>query len=287
LIQEGLDDNWPSSIKEAIEPFKQGHLIPCPPVFYAAVPEHGIWTPSREVELEAGESSALIDLHPEDRPPYGLITSQSCEVVEERDPPLQPWVQIAPVYKVGEDSKLLVRDFIARLDPPDLEDGPWVVDLRIEMPVEKSLLVGVTPIEAFGEDAGYEELGRKLGYRRGRPALHGVFHELFGVTMGQMKTGDKPGRKRARRVREQIYKLALKIESGTKLQPQAAGLYIVTAGSPDAEAKELFDEWWDLAREVGKEHGLELLPNRWLDADNLEISLAEYEQLIEIRNPLY
>jgi hypothetical protein len=291
VIQDGLDGTWSEQIKKALDAFRQGHLVERPPFFYAASLKYGLWNPTRLLAEEAmaadeelGEE--LVDLDPTQGPPYGLITSQTCDVAEERPDPLQPWIQVAPVYCCDPKSKLLDRDFVTRLEPPDLAEATWFADLRIEVPLEKSMMVGRTPIEAFSNEADYEELGNVLGQRRGRPALHSVFHEVLNVTMGDMKTKNKTMRKTARRVRETIYKLKLGIEDGTRLKPVAARLYIVTRGAPTTETKDWFAEWWNRAREIASKAGLELLPNTWLDAENLEIDLESYDRLLDIRNPL-
>lgn len=286
MIEEGLDADWPAQVKAALEPFKQGHLIKRPPIFYSARLEHGIWSPSRALAAKGLNGDTVIELDPEQGPPYGMIVSQTCEIVEDRPQPHHPWVQMVPVYQCEPESKLLDRDFIASLRPPALDGDNWVADLRIEVPVEKSMLVDREPIDAFEGDEGYEALGVELGQRRGRPALHSVFHAILAGTMGEMKHGDKPGRKKARRVRKNVFKLKLKIESGSRLEPRAACLYILTLGPAGEETREWFGDWWDLAREVAKEAGLELLPNRWLDVKEREIELEAYETLIDVRNPL-
>jgi hypothetical protein len=180
----------------------------------------------------------------------------------------------------------LDRDFIVRLDPPDLEGEVWVADLRIEVAVEKGVLVGAVPIDAFPDEGSYEQLGERLAYRRGRPALNSVFHELLNATTRSMKQESNAMRNKARRVRAGIYKLKLAIQDGTRLEPRAAKLFVVTHGPPSEEAQEWFADWWDRASAIANEAGLELLPNGWLNADDLGIDLARYERLIDIRNPL-
>lgn len=290
MIQEGLQEDWPSAIGAAIEPFQQGHLIKLPPIFYATDLRHSIWSPGRILAVELGSDEdlgeELIELDPDQRPRFGIITSQSCEIVEERPKPLQPWIQVAPVYRCDPQSKLLDRDFIVRLDPPSLQDEVWVGDLRIEVPIEKALLVGRTPIEAFRRQNDYEDFGNLLGARRGRPALHSKLHEVFTQTLGDLKTKSKPNRKKVRRFRGDIYKLKLGIEDGTRLEPGSARLYVVTKVGPGEEMREFFAEWWDRANEVAAEVGLDLLRTTWLSVENLEIGLESYEQLIDLRSPL-
>lgn len=290
MIQEGLQGEWPSGIAAAVDPFQQGHLIERPPLFYAVDLRGPIWSPGRIVAAELGGEEELgeelIDLDPDHRPPFGIITSQSCEIVEERPQSLQPWVQVAPAYRCDPESKLLERDFIARLDPPSFVGGAWIADLRIEVPLEKSLFIGRTPIEAFRDERGYEDFGNWLGARRGRPALNAVIHEVVTQTLGELKTENKPNRKKVRRFRDNIHKLKLGIEDGGRLDPGSARLYVVTKGGRSDEMKEFFDTWWDRANEVAAGASLDLLQTTWLSVESLEIGLERYEQLIDLRSPL-
>lgn len=185
---------------------------------------------------EAERREDFVDLAPEDRPPYGIITTQSCDLSEERPDPRQPWLAVAPVYVVPNDSPLRDRDFVFQLAPPELDRDIWVADLRIEMPLEKGLLVGRAPIEAFPDEAGYIAFANFLARRRGRPALASVFHEVLSATTRRIKGERNTHRTLARRARQNVYKLMLAIEDGTRLEPVAAKLYIVTDGAPSTDA---------------------------------------------------
>jgi hypothetical protein len=101
VIDEGLEQPWPEPVPPAVEPFLQGHLIAQPPLFYAADLRHPIWRTTRLIadetpEVDRGED--FVDLALEDRPPYGIITTQSCDLSEERPDPRQPWLAVAAVY---------------------------------------------------------------------------------------------------------------------------------------------------------------------------------------------
>ena len=66
---------------------------------------------------------------------------------------------------------MLDREYIVPLDPPDLEDGVWAADLRLEIPLEKSVLVGRGPIDAFRDEDGYVAFGNLLEGQRSGAAL--------------------------------------------------------------------------------------------------------------------
>jgi hypothetical protein len=236
---------------------------------------------------EEAAADTIVELEFDQRPPFGIVTSQTCDVAEERPEPVQPWIQVAPVYQCDTKDPLLERDFVARLNPPDINGDGWIADLRIEMAMEKGLLVGTVPIDAFPTEEDYDSFGDLLAYRRGRPALHSVFNEILNVTTRDMKQESNKYKKLARQVRETIYKLKLAIQDGSRLHPVAAQLYVVTKGEPTDETKAWFDEWWNRARDVAQERDLELLPTRWLNTEQLDIDLEMYDRLIDVRNPLW
>ena len=291
MIQEGLGEPWPDEVLQAVKSFRQGHLIRRPPLFYTSHLGYPIWALSRVIAAEnvvpSGEEPAsdmLVELDPDQRPPFGILTSQDCDITEEDRDPTQPWVQVAPVYRCDEASRLLTRDFIVRLNPPTLDDEVWIADLRLEMSIEKGMLVAREPIESFPEEEDYYRLSDLLARRRGRPALASVFNDIINATAREVKQQSTAWRSKTRRVRETIYKLKLAIEEGTRLQPVACKLYVVARDRPTEEAQEWFGEWWDRARTVAAEQGLELLPIGWMEMSQVDVEL--YDQLIELRNPL-
>jgi hypothetical protein len=287
VIDDGLEYPWPEPVRQAIERFLQGHLIAEPPFFYAADLRHPVWRTTRLVadqtpEPDRGED--FVDLAPGNSPPYGIITTQSCDLSEERRDPRQPWLAVAPVYTVPSESRLRDRDYVFELAPPELEDELWVADVRVEVPLEKSLLVDREPIEAFADEAGYIAFANFLARRRGRPALASVFHELLSATTRTLKNERSANRSLARRARQNVYKLMLAIEDGTRLEPIAAKLYVITNGMPTEDARAWFDLWWNAARLIAERHGLQLLPTSWLDAGAVDLKLLD--DLVEMRSPL-
>jgi hypothetical protein len=287
VLDGGLPEEWPPEPQEAAQPFLQGHLIERPPLFYAANLDHPIWALSRAAadDTPADERpDALVDLLADQRPPYGIITTQTCDLTEEDRLPRQPWFAVAPVYAVDADDPVLRRDYVIQLQPPALGGELWAADLRIEMPLEKSMLVGRRPIEAFPDENGTIEFANLLARRRGRPALTSIFHEVLNVTTARLKDEGGGRRGQARAVREQVYKLKLAIQEGTRLEPRAARLYVVLLGDLTPELEDWFGEWWDRARVVAEHHGLQLLPVEYLNGRALDAVL--YDRLVEVRSPI-
>jgi len=85
-------------------------------------------------------------------------------------------------------------------------------------------------------------------------------------------------------VRQKVHKLKLGIESGDRLEPVAARLYIITKAEPDPETQAWFGDWWGEARKVAEGEGLELLPVHYMSPDNFDVEL--YDRIIEIQSPL-
>lgn len=288
MIQEGLVSPWPAAVREALEPFRQGHLIEKPPLFWAADLRYPLFKTTAEVaeSVEEGKRGEdFVEVNPDDRPAYGIITTQSCDLAEERSDPQKPWLSVAPVYLIASDDPMAGRDFIFVLDLAAPEGKVWVADARIEVALEKSLLAGRQPVEAFSGEPRAVEFGRWLAFRRGRPALASVVHKIIGVTVEEIRQEKKSQRKLASRARDNIFRFMLAIQEGERMDPHAIKLYILTDGPPSEDAKRFFDElWWSRARLVAEEHGLTLHPNGWIDAHKADLALID--GLIELRSPL-
>ena len=280
MIEKNLENAPPDEVVKACERFRQGHLIAKPALFYWARLDYPLWalaTQAAEQSSDVDPVDPLVAAVEDDWPDYGLITTQSCDLMRPRQ---QPWFQVAPVFKCEDDDDILDAEFIVPLRPPALDGSTWYVDLRLEMPLEKGVLAGREPIEAYSSEEEYIRLADILARRKGRPALHSVFNRVLNDVMKEMKRESKPQAKALRAIRSEIYKLKLSIEEGSLLDPAAAKLYIVTKGAPSVEAREWFDDWWNRAREVAQEAGLELLPNGWMEANSLDAEF--YDQLIEV-----
>jgi hypothetical protein len=177
MIDGGNTEPWPRQVREAAARFKQGDVIERPPFFYGAVPLYPIWQLTRTAEPLDAEPE-LLELAPSDAPPFGIITTQTCDLDEQADVPKQPWFQVAPVYitdDLSSDIKRSVERFMVghfvRLTGPNFREQFWAADLRILLPLEKGCLVGREPIEAFADEDGYNRFAHHLARRFGRPAL--------------------------------------------------------------------------------------------------------------------
>jgi hypothetical protein len=248
VIDSGLPDLWPAIIRDAASQFEQGDLVRNPPFFYWASLDHPVW----DVTVDAAardERDPLIALDPGDGPRLGMITTQSCDL-DEADPK-KPWFHVAPV--VGADA---FRDddlasicgqkygYLHALPPIPGEPGVWVADLRVEFPIEKGWLVGMTPIRCLSSLQECRELARKLGRTRARPALDGpsdLVVQHLRKSIGRMKPA-----KRAQ-VLGSLPPDGLCVKLiGTGREVTGLQLYVLSEkGTPGADTRVWFEQWRD------------------------------------------
>lgn len=278
MIDAGNSHPWSPEVVAASARFKQGALVEQPPFFYAAGSRHGVWAFTRAVG-DPSLMSELLEIDPADGPPFGLITTQTCDLNEQSPRPKQPWLMVAPVYQadtlLDQSQRTQVEQgqigHLVMLAPPPLPAGIWVADLRIEVPLEKSWLVGKQPIEAFPDEDGYLRLARRLAQRRERPALDNVLSD--GIVRS-LRDGFRRLRGRRHQLVAQIREIRLFVD-GTRLAPTAARLLVITHAKPSpAEVTRWFDSWWDEARSICQQQGLSLLANRYATLDTM--TAADY-----------
>jgi hypothetical protein len=286
VIDKGLGE-WPPEIVEAAQNFQQGDLLAEPAIAYAASLLYPVWELTRQ-EAAASEPDGTpvhLALDPADVPPFGIITSQTCDVAEDRPEPVQPWVNVSPVVLCDEDDPLLGCDYAYPLPAFEAPEGEcYVADLRLNVALEKGLLVHRDPIDPFGgSEAERIAFGRLLGERHGRAALAESIHAFVSETLRghQRKTG--------KRVKKRLYKLMLQIQDGERLNPRAVRLHAIIVENEAAtidlpELEEWFRSWCDAAREVAAEHDVALLDPQFHNGATMNVAL--YDRLIEIRIPI-
>jgi len=267
VIDAGIPSSWPAEVLKALARFKQGDLVPHPPFFYVAQPAFGIWDLTG---AEGGNASEeLFELAEDQRPAYGLITTQTCDLVEEGRPD-HPWLQVSPVYElldVPEDQLELLRDHrrshLVLLDSPSL-DGVWVADLRIEMPIEKSWLVGKDPTPSFRTEEQLEVLAQRLAAKKDRPALANSVMTAVVRPLANWLRGNA-GRAEAAKVDE--LRLAV---APSRLEVDRAGLLVLTDGAPlGAADRAPWDRWWQRTQPRAADAGIDLIGNQYESYDSL------------------
>ena len=209
MIDAGLPasrQDWPTA-SLLLSDWEQGDVLERPPFFYFADPSAAIWELTR---VCSGQPEGVLELYEDERPRFGMITTQTCDICEEdSDPPKRPWVSVAPVFEVTESGykKLVTKCTGPRYwfwIPGIEEAGVWAADLRVEVPVEKGWLASQTRIVGFPDQESRQKLRERLAWIKGRPAfssgfnsavaipLHVALRELIRSEGGPRGTGSRP-----------------------------------------------------------------------------------------------
>ena len=174
---------WDAELRDLLGSLHQGCLVVEPPITYYATPER----PLTNTTARRGENRPTPGpIVPRNRPPWGIITTQTCDLVEE-GPPKRPWFSVAPVYlyecdfgvaqQIGDGRGFSYLFPVTSLGPD--ANGLWVADLRLEVPVEKSWLIGQRTKTAFATPREYWRFSERLGELRTRFAYPRDLEKLF------------------------------------------------------------------------------------------------------------
>lgn len=289
MIDDWLDGEWPESARTAAAQFKQGDLIEAPPFFYVATAAHGIWRPTKDLG-DAELQDELFELAEEDAPPFGMITTETCDLTEEEREPRQPWLSIAPVYKIEQPTaaliKLLEADRLAYMHlirSERFSDATWVADLRVEFPIEKSWLVTKSPITVFDSEEARINLARFLAGRRDRPVLSHKIHRCLIVPLRRWI--EKMNPEKREKTLQGIKQVRVAV-AGSADDPDGASLIIVSDSEPISdEVQELWDEKWVNWRDRMLNMEMSLLSNEYTTLD--ELSARRYRDSFEIPLDFY
>lgn len=268
-LQDGISpDSWPEAARDATRTMRQGDLVESPPFFYAADPDHPIHRISVAWARTDKIGTGLVNvLNRDRRPPWGMIVTQTCDVVEEGKPK-RPWAQVAPVYRLDCDrgvQKMIERDRgfeylcpVTGLPSPDR--GLWVADLRLLMPVEKGWFVGRHLQRGFLDQEGDERLRRQLARLVARPAyatsvVNAVLKPLHRLLkdLSERYDGEDP-----------IAEVGLAL-GRSRMEPSNVEVVFLLDGEVDNELRELLLEWGRATSDAAP--------------DGLEILLPRFEQL--------
>ena len=278
-ISRDISQPWPEEVLAAASTFRQVDIVARPPFFYAANSEYPVWGFTQET-ANAGDDRELLEFHEDDRPEFGIITTQSCDLTEEGvAKPKKPWFQVAPLIDARVLDRGFVRDvakgkvmYLFLVPAPDLA-GEWVADLRIEVPLEKSWLVGRTPMTGFPGLEEYQQFARRLGQLRARAAIEsGVCANLVSDLRTCLATSGSENRD----VLDGVSRVMLRV-IGERASPSAVQLVVVpVADLPDEAVRSIFEEWYDDFNKVAFGYGVALLPVSY----QAKLTPDEYERLV-------
>ena len=284
-LDEGIKPReWPEEVRKATEGLRQGLLVEGPPFVYAANPAHPIHEVSTAWAASAKAESGVVNVLAEGRrPPYGIIATQTCDLVEEGKPK-RPWIQIAPVYEFRGDKgqrKTIERGigltYLCHVTGLTASaDSIWVADLRLLIPAEKGWLVGREFLAGFDDETGFDLFGERLAARFGRHAIATVINDhLLGPTLQLLReiVVEYEGA-------DGIEEVGMAL-GRSRLDPTNAQLvFLLEHELPEGLRARIID-WWNPVAETLRSAGLETLMPRFTTLD--ELSAREYLSL-EILN---
>lgn len=166
---------WPQGAADEIDQWRQGHVLDGVPLVVVGAPSETtpIWAVASRID--PGVAGAPLLMERDSVPRRAMIVSQGCEVVKLTFPA----VTVVPVYEatnvLTESQQQSARAgqtwHLVHLTAEWARTGFWVADLRLELPVDKTLLLGKTPMDAFSDEVGYSKLAERLATSRQRAAV--------------------------------------------------------------------------------------------------------------------
>ncbi len=282
-----IDDNllpWPQAVDRALTSFRCGTVIESPPLAYHAVGRYALWSASTQVE--GLDELELVDLADPDRPPFGIITTETCDLIEEdRDHKLRPWFQVSPVIdlahlddQVKSSIENLRSTYLCRLTGPRFADGFYVADLRISIPLEKSALVGRVAIIGFASAEEERAFAIQVGEMSTRPVWPNSVQQII---VGELK---QYFRKKSRRTAlRALMPLELRLAvTGSDSAPIVA-LLVYLDRTEEADARLLFEPYWKSLEVSAVAAGLTLMPIRY--GDDMSFSSGDLRSSSTLRLP--
>lgn len=262
MIDKGMPprDSWPNGLLRKLREWEQGDVVANPPLFYFADPSAAIWEATRA--YTDSSSGPEVILPPDEvLPPYGMVTTQTCDIAEEESSrPVRPWVQIAPIYPVTNwKRKKLEGGKGPRywLLVPDLpEDGIWVADLRIEVPIEKSWLAGQIRVEGFDNETEKRIVGRRLAWLKGRPAFSRELNEIQQSLFDALDRMESAELETHETLLDQLEEVIVQVDS--YLAPTSVQLVFLTNVPLADDCRRWLSEWRESSVEEASVTGLTL-----------------------------
>ena len=274
-IRDGLlTSSLPAEVQAVVADLCQGDvLVSRLPLVYLAGTAHPMWAPTADYLVSpSGEDFTIVVHEGGEEPARWVITSQTCDIGK----PNWPWIQVAPVFDMNTDDLTRV---VNRKGPeylwylPALPDGAWVADLRVEVPVEKSLLLGCKTLRGHVTEADAAAFGTRLAYLRSRAALA---DDLVVTVQAPLRSALLTAAKSPLFTILERGEVHLRTDS--QLKPSWAQIVVIQ----DAKEHEAVADWWgsqweNLSSSAGTV-GINLLPTELRSPESMNLTV--YRNLI-------
>lgn len=247
---------WSLELRQGLDCWKQGHLVRDMPLAWAALPGVDVVT-----NLDSGPSeNPRLIVQPDADLSWAIATSQTCDIAATGPGALHAFVQVSPVVTVDGMNQQKLESisrgevvYLTLLRPPRLE-GTYVADLRISIPVSKSVLAGCEPEEAFDDEAGYLAFARQLALKAERPALHDFLSRDVRTLIRNRIAASRKSKDTS--WWQQVHEVRVQARP-TRLEPQQAELIVVGRSILTPAEKNEWKVLGDTIRKASKAHGIE------------------------------
>jgi hypothetical protein len=261
---------------EQLARWRQGHQLVGIPVLWLAPPGTD---PITGVEHRADHIAPVFD---ETGYPW-IITTQTCDLGGTAPGDRHPFIELAPVVhastlernrvRLARDRQtgdlVPVRSPFPIHEPAESEKPEWFADLRLEVPISKTVLLDRDPIDGFATQDEYIAFAEMLGYKKRRPALHAALAEDLPRLLDKFVT-DNGVKKQCFAKVEQVRLLI----TDQRLNPAAAAIYIITNGvALTDDETEIWNRFQAQASTMLKAHGIDARPAIHCDVSDLKASV--------------
>lgn len=183
-----------------------------------------------------------------------IVVSQTCDIGATGPGRRHPWVLASPLVNVTESTSLNdVLDwrftYMAPVDScPD--PGTWAADLRLIVPVHKSVLLAHPPHRAYSAPGNAVRFAEFVATKFRRPALDPVVSEdvriIFDDALKEAREASWVGEVEQIRVENR----------GDRLSPTGAVFHVLSYRELDASEKEPLRTAFDKVQKVLKKNGI-------------------------------
>lgn len=235
-----------TNARAVLDPWRQGCLVAGMRLFWAAPGGHDTLTgveadPSGEgwnvvawdgdramAETDETDTSGWPDAKDSQ---WGVVVSQTCDVMAVGPGGKHPTVQVAPLRRLtgahdpGEITRVKrhqMIDYHYVTNPP--EEGDWAVDMRMSLPVSKSVLLLQEPVPAFATASEEHYFSERLAAKSRRPALHDEVSTTF---VDKLRSIVKAAKDIRAEWPERIEQFRFVVLDGDKLQPKKTELLVL------------------------------------------------------------
>jgi hypothetical protein len=281
----------PQDVVDACAQFRQGDLIPEPPIVEVVDLAHplGELAEKAAAEAEAEGDDLDIEFIENTRVNYGIIVSQTCDIRSD----VRRTVKLAPVYPLKDpDDPALTSprrkqkrrhaiETIAdgRKVHQVLLDGPagyWYADLEMITTAEKSVLLDKQRVAGFSEATGYRDFSFRCGHVHDRPAVpepadRVPLEELRQFLLALRESDPEM----FQRLRETLAEEMLLLDDWDN--PTRAQIWFLGDDPPPQDVRDCLDDW---LQGLQPPAGLSLLQHEYRAFH--EVSAAEYRDLVLI-----